>query len=176
MERTQIRQAGPGDADLLADLLNGLSAASAFHRFMAGLGGAKPGLVRALLAVGPRRGALLAVEPSAAGERAVGHACWSLDDAGSADLGVLVADDAQGRGVGGDLFVAAATAAGEAGACAIHLDVHPDNRRVIAILRRRLGPGALAWQQGLLTVDAPLAGVVAGAARMPAPAPAFAAA
>jgi GNAT superfamily N-acetyltransferase len=166
VKRTQpvIRPAGPDDAGLLADLLNRLSPATAFYRFMGGLGGASPALVRALLRTGPRRGVLLAVEPSDGGrERVVGHACWSVDDADSADLGVLVADDAQGRGIGGALFAAAAATAAGVGARSVHLDVHPDNRRVVAILRGRLGPGVLTWDQGLLTVDAPLADVVRGA-------------
>ena len=172
MKRTQvvIRPAAPGDAPLLADLLNGLSPGTAFHRFMGGLGGASPALVRALLRTGPRRGVLLAVEDSGAAERVVGHACWSVDDADSADLGVLVADDAQGRGIGGELFVAAAVTAAGVGARSVHLDVHPDNRRVVAILRRRLGAGVLTWDQGLLTVDAPLADVVRDASPAAVPA------
>jgi GNAT superfamily N-acetyltransferase len=178
VKRTQpvIRPAGPDDAALLADLLNGLSPGTAFYRFMGGLGGASPALVRALLRIGPRRGVLLAVEAGDTGERVVGHACWSVNDADSADLGVLVADDAQGRGIGGALFVAAAEAAAGVGARTVHLDVHPDNRRVVAILRHRLGPGALTWNQGLMTVDAPLADVVRDVPPATVPALAFAAA
>jgi GNAT superfamily N-acetyltransferase len=161
--RTQplLRHATPADAQLLAGLLAGLSPASAFHRFMAGLGGAKPALVRALLAGHERRGAWLAVERDASGtERAIGHACWSVDDAGVADLGVVVADAAQGRGIGRALFEAAGMSAAGAGATGVHLDVHPDNRRVVRILRTRLGPRALTWDAGLLTVDTPLADAV----------------
>jgi acetyltransferase len=170
VEQTQllVRAAGPGDGALLAGLLDGLSPESGFHRFMAGLGGAKPGLVRALLATGPRRGALLALEGAPGRERAVGHACWSVDDRGSADLGVVVADDAQGRGVGRALFTASLVAARRVGATTVHLDVHPDNRRVAAILRHRLGRPALAWQQGLLTLDAPLTDVVRALPAVPA--------
>jgi GNAT superfamily N-acetyltransferase len=156
-----IRPAGTGDERLLAALLAGLSPASAFHRFMAGLGGPKPALVRALLREGKDRGAWLAIERTAAGtERAVGHACWSVDPRGVADLGVVVADDAQGRGTGSALFGAAALAAAGAGAVGIHLDVHPENRKVVAILRARFGGFALTWDQGLLTVDVPLTAVV----------------
>lgn len=156
-----LRPAGPGDEQLLAALLAGLSPASAFHRFMAGLGTPKPALLRALLREGEDRGAWLAVERTPAGtERAIGHACWSVQADGVADLGVVVADDAQGRGIGGGLFRAAAQAAAGAGARAVHLDVHPENRRVAAILRRRLGAAALAWDQGLLTVDLPMPAVL----------------
>ncbi len=171
MTRTQLalRPATAEDEQLLTDLLAGLSPASAFHRFMAGLGRPKPSLVRALLRTGERRGAWLAVERDAdGGERAVGHAIWSLvpgDQGDVADLGVVVADDAQGRGIGSALFEAAARSAADAGAVGVHLDVHPDNRRVARILRARLGSGALAWDQGLLTLDAPLFAAVRGSAR-----------
>ncbi len=171
MTRTQLvfRPAGPEDEQLLTDLLAGLSPASAFHRFMAGLGRPKPSLVRALLRTDERRGAWLAVERDADGvERALGHAIWSLvpgDGRGDvADLGVVVADAAQGRGIGSALFEAAARSAADAGAVGVHLDVHPDNRRVARILRARLGSGALAWDQGLLTLDAPLLAAVRGPA------------
>ena len=163
MTQTQpwLRPARPGDEPLLAALLAGLSPASAFHRFMAGLGGPKPALVRALLREGPTRGAWLALERTADGaERAVGHACWSVDARGVGDIGVVVVDDAQGRGTGGALFEAAAQSAAAAGAGAVHLDVHPDNRRVATILRRRFGGRALAWDQGLLTVDLPMPAVL----------------
>ncbi len=104
-------------------------------------------------------------EPGSDGsERALGHACWSVDSRGVADLGVVVADEAQGQGLGRTLFEAAARTAAAAGATAVHLDVHPDNRRVARILRARLGAGALAWDQGLLTLDAPLLDALRGRA------------
>jgi ribosomal protein S18 acetylase RimI-like enzyme len=159
MTRTQpaLRPATPADELLLTELLAGLSPASAFHRFMAGLGRPKPSLVRGLLRTDPRRGAVLALEHDADGtEHALGHACWSVDGNGVADLGVVVADRAQGLGLGRALFEAALRSAAEAGATAVHLDVHPDNRRVAGIVRGRLGARALAFDDGLLTLDAPL--------------------
>lgn len=152
-----LRPAGPDDAGLLTDLLTGLSPTSSFHRFMAGLGEPKPALVRGLLRAEPRRGALLAVTRGAAGESALGHASWSVTPDRVVDVGVLVADCAQGRGIGTALFGVAVDAARAVGADAVHLDVHPDNRRLVAGLRRRFGGAAFGWQQGLLLVDVPIA-------------------
>jgi GNAT superfamily N-acetyltransferase len=73
------------------------------------------------------------------------------------DVGVLVADAAQGHGIGTALFGLAVDAARAAGAAAVHLDVHPENRRLVAALRRRFGGAAFAWEQGLLSVDVPIA-------------------
>jgi GNAT superfamily N-acetyltransferase len=155
-----LRPSGPDDEQLLADLLCGLSPTTSFHRFMAGLGCPSWGLVRRLLRTGADRGAILALRPQPGGARAVGHACWVVAPAAVVDIGVVVADAEQGRGIGSALFSAAARHAGRAGATSVHLDVHPDNRRVAASLRRRLGGSAFAWEQGLLTVDAPLADVL----------------
>jgi GNAT superfamily N-acetyltransferase len=151
-----VRTAGPDDAGLLAELLKGLSAASSFHRFLAGLGVPNPALVGGVLRAEARRGAMLAVGRDAAGETAVGHACWSVSPDGVADVGVLVADVAQGRGIGTALFGRCLDAARGVGAHAVHLDVHPDNRRLVAALRRRFGGAALTWKHGQLSVDVPV--------------------
>jgi GNAT superfamily N-acetyltransferase len=147
-----LRPAGPDDDRLLAELLAGLSQASSFHRFMAAVGRPNPALVRGLLGAEPGRGALLAMS----GGTAVGHACWSMLPGRLVDVGVLVADAAQGRGIGTALFTAAVDAAGVAGADAVHLDVHPDNRRLVAALRRRFGGAAFSYEHGLLSVDVPV--------------------
>ncbi len=151
-----LRPAGPDDEQFLADLISGLSATAGFYRFMAGVGSPRPALIRGLLRSEPDRGAVLALRRDPAGLRAVGHASWAVTPAGAVDVGVVVADAEQGRGVGTALFAAAAERAARAGATSLHLDVHPENRRVVASLRRRLGPSAFSWEHGLLNVEAPL--------------------
>lgn len=158
-----LRPGGPDDAALLTELLAGLSPASSFHRFLAGLGVPEPALVRGLLRAEPGRGALLAVVRGAGAESALGHACWSVTPNLAVDVGVLVADAAQGRGIGTALFGLAVDAARAVGAVTVHLDVHPDNRRLVAALRRRFG-AAFAWEHGLLSVDVPIAAVAQRAA------------
>lgn len=154
-----LRPGSRDDEPLVADLLAGLSPTTSFQRFLTGLGGPTRILARDLLAARGDRGAVLAVGSAADGARVVGHACWVVT-AGVADIGVVVTDAAQDRGIGTALFLAAADAGRAAGASVVHLDLHPDNRRLVAALRRRLGRGALAWEHGLVTVDAPLSLVV----------------
>jgi GNAT superfamily N-acetyltransferase len=166
-----LRRGGPGDEHLLADLLGSLSPTSSFHRFMAGVGAANSPLVRGLLRTDACHGALFALPADGAGARALAHACWAVGSTGAADVAVVVADDAQGQGLGTVLFAAAVRIAALAGATTLHLDVHPENRRLAAALRRRLGPGSLAWQDGVLSVDAPMADVIGASwpvAAMPA--------
>jgi len=168
---TVLRAARPDDEQLLADLLGGLSPTTSFHRFMAGVASPGPELIRGLLQTDPDRGAVLALRPHPGGTRAVGHASWVVTPRGAADLAVVVADAEQGRGVGSALFAAAAERAAAAGATSVHLDVHPENRRVAAALRRRLGGSAVSWRHGLLSVEGSLADVVGRlATRLAAPA------
>lgn len=178
MERIQpddvtVRPASQRDAEALAAMLRLLSPQSSFLRFLAGLGEPKPALVRALLATGPDRGAVLAVLP---GGTVVGHANWVVGatragagggsaasgvvDVGVVDVGVLVVDGWQRRGLGRALFDAAVTRAAAAGGTELHLDIHPENRRLLATLRRRLPAARRALVDGLVTVDAPLPALV----------------
>jgi GNAT superfamily N-acetyltransferase len=155
-----LRPGGPDDEQILTDLLASLSPTTSFHRFMAGPGTPSATLAGSLLRTDACHGAVLALRPGRRGARAIGHACWAVGPGADADLGVVVADQEQGCGVGTALFAAAGRAAAAAGATAVHLDVHPENRRLAAALRRRLGRAALAWEHGLLTADAPLAKVL----------------
>lgn len=162
-----LRVGGPADAAPLADLLRALSPASGFHRFLSGVGEPRPGLLRALLATDDTRGAWLAD----AGGLVVGHAGWSVDR-GTADVGIVVADAWQGFGLGRRLFTAAVLSAAAAGGTRLHLDVHPDNRRVVAMLRARTPHGALHYTDGLVQADLPVAAVLApGFAPTPVPDP-----
>src|SRR5919199_1589558 len=88
MRETQarLRPAGPDDVRLLATLLAGLSPASAFHRFMAGLGGPKPGPLRGLLRAGGGRGAWLAVGRGAG----LGRALFEAAGTSAAGAGATV--------------------------------------------------------------------------------------
>ena len=167
----RLRAARAEDADALAGMLRSLSPAAAFHRFVAGLGEPKPGLLRALLARGHDRGAWLAVDEDDVGEFVVGHACWRLAPTGVVDLGVVVADPWQRRGLGRRLLVAAVLEAATAGGTRLHLDVHPENRRVVRLLRDRL-PGAVVTDaDGFVQFDGPLAGAMPSRAGQAVPSP-----
>ena len=96
MSPLRIRPAGPADHDLLAGLLRGLSAESAYLRFQAGIG-AEPAsaLVDALLPDGLRGGAVLGL----LGDRVVAHGLWvRVGAAPVAEIALVVADAQQGQG------------------------------------------------------------------------------
>ena len=101
MSGVRIRRAGPADRACLAALLRGLSPDSAYRRFQTALGpGPSAAVLDALLPTGPHGGALLAH----AGPFVIGHGVWQRAGATSvAEIGVVVADSQQRRGIGSAL-------------------------------------------------------------------------
>ena len=127
-----IRPAGAADAGALADFFAGLSAQTRYLRFFAPVTPG-PGMLRALWGDG-RAGVVVAVR----GGVIIGHA-MAADQAGSpgaraADVGVVVADEWQGQGVGSALMRALVAAARSRGVTSLTMDVLPGNRRMLAII------------------------------------------
>ena len=98
MTGLRMRRAVPADRSALADLLGGLSMESSYRRFQAALGPTpRASVLAALLPEGPRGGAMLAYD----GPDLVGHGVWRrAGTAPVAEIGLVVADSHQGRGVG----------------------------------------------------------------------------
>ena len=101
MSGFRIRRAGPADRACVAALLRGLSPDSAYRRFQTALGPEpSPAMLDALLPTGPHGGAVLAH----AGPFVIGHGVWQRAGATSvAEIGVVVADSQQRRGIGSAL-------------------------------------------------------------------------
>ena len=164
---TRIRPARPSDHAGLMAMVGALSARSRSMRFLSGGRTVPDELLAAMLSPGadgsPRR-AWVAESPVAdlpAGRSLVGHANWAVSAHGRphggshdrghgprvVEVGILVADEHQGRGLGGRLLAAAAADAWSAGAEAIRFDLHADNRRLLRRLRQGV-PLLDAWQDG----------------------------
>jgi GNAT superfamily N-acetyltransferase len=133
----QIRQAGSADDGALRDFLTGLSVRTRYLRFFAGALPTSPAMLGVL--AGDRRGvdALVATQHGAI----IGHA-MAVDTAdpggaATAEIGVVVADAWQGRGVGSGLTRALAARAGARGVTTLAMDVLAENRRVLAMIASR---------------------------------------
>ena len=155
MFRTQVRPARPSDAQALHDLLAGLSLESSYRRFFVGVGVPTSRMVTALLRRDDTHGAWVCAD----GDRLVGHAVWGVDD-GAAEIGVVVADAWQRRGIGRSLTAAAAAEARTRGLSTVRVHVHAGNRD----LARRLSAGATraVLADGVVSVTRPIADLVTG--------------
>ena len=150
-----FRDARPEDCDRVREFLGGLTLDSAYRRFFTGIGSPPTAtLVRRLVEVDPdRRAVVLAV----AGTEVVGLADTTVvDDGAAVELGVVLADRWQRRGLGWPLCAAALAPALARGIPVLRAHTLPDNARVAKILRRRWPDGAPRFDDGTLIWELPL--------------------
>jgi GNAT superfamily N-acetyltransferase len=147
----RLRRTCADDTAGLTAMLAGLSPASSFFRFLTGMRRPSDRLVARLLHRDSTHGAWLAV----VGEAPVGHVMWALAD-DAVELGAVVTDAWQRRGIGRWLLQAALAEAAVAGAVAVKLDVHLENRPVVAMLRRAMPDALVTRDAELLTFRAPM--------------------
>lgn len=134
MRRARIRHAVPADRAGVAGLLRGLSAESAYRRFQTALG-PEPGkaILDALLPEDLQGGAVLAH----VGETLVGHGVWRRAGAAPvAEIGVIVADAHQGRGIGTALAEALLSDLAARGVEQVEVFASATNRAVLAMVAR----------------------------------------
>jgi GNAT superfamily N-acetyltransferase len=129
-----IRPIRPTDLAVLSDFFAGLSMQSRYQRFFAPVTPG-PALLRILSgSAGGTVDALIAITDGGI----VGHA-MAADRAAplggqTADIGVVVADDWQSRGVGSALMRALIAGARARGVTSLTMDVLPGNRQVLAMI------------------------------------------
>lgn len=135
------RGASAADCAAIASFITGLSARSRFLRFFSPVSPPSSAVLRGLCGGGRTTDALVATD----GRVIVGHAMAadSLSPEGClvSDIGVVVADRWQHRGIGSqmlDRLVARATARG---VTVLVMDVLPENKQMLAMISRRW-PGA----------------------------------
>ena len=158
MNRTQvdIRQACCADHAALRDFLRGLSPRARYLRFFTGGVSTSPATLRMLAGGGDHIDAVVAVEDGVV----IGHAMAS-DAAGPGgsrmtEIGVVVTDACQGRGVGSALIRTLAARAQARGIATVTMDVLAENRQVLAMIAH-YWPTARHQQSGpYVTVLAPL--------------------
>lgn len=147
----EVKLLRPAESDTKAVLamLARCSRASLFHRFHGFTDGVD--YFTALLRVGPVEQTLLAWCRSTC----VGVAALSVSATGTADLGVLVEDAWQRRGVGTRLVASLLDTARAHGVSAVHADVLGDDRFILHTLRR-IGPLTVSIEFGVLAIDVDL--------------------
>lgn len=149
-----LRPVRAADTGAVRDFLAGLSLETAYRRFFTGIGSPTAALVGRLVATEPgRRTVIVAV----AGTEVVGLADAVVLDGGRVvELGVVVADRWQRRGLGRPLCTAALRPAVAAGVPLLRAHTQPDNARVARMLRRRWPAGRPRLDDGTLVWELPL--------------------
>jgi GNAT superfamily N-acetyltransferase len=148
----QIRPAGDGDCEAIRSFVVGLSARSRYLRFFTTASPPSSPVLRGLCGAGRTTDALVAVSDGVV----VGHA-MAADAAGPgagqiADIGLVVADCWQGRGVGSALVRRLAARAAARGVSGLVMDVLPENRRMLAVISRAWPDAAFEFAPDAVTV------------------------
>lgn len=133
----QLRTASPRDAGLIREFVCALSVRSQRLRFFAVAAPPSSSLVKALC--GGNGGADIIVAADSSGHL-IGHGMavdgWHRG-APTTEIGLVVADSWQGRGVGTTLLRTLAGRAADRGVGTLVMEVMPENQRMLGIIGRR---------------------------------------
>ncbi len=143
-----VREAHPEDHDILVTFVKSLSASTMFARFTEAIGLAEA--VRRL-SPDPQNYALLAIRDG----RAIGHAVFSRSGKETAEVGLVVMDEFQGKGLGTILLGELAEAAQSEGINVFQARVVPDNYQMLKVLRDLGFPTSLSTMPGSVMVTFP---------------------
>jgi GNAT superfamily N-acetyltransferase len=141
-----IRSASPADAELIRDFVCGLSPRSRYFRFFACACPPSTGLLRTLTGATGTADILLITD---GGGAVIGHGMAA--DAPAADgrletnIGLVITDDRQQRGLGTTLLAMLVSRAVSRGVHALVLNVLPENERMRGIIHRRWPDAALEY-------------------------------
>jgi GNAT superfamily N-acetyltransferase len=149
---TTLRRARPGDLAAFTAFVAGLSPTTSYRRFFTGVSHLPTAYATRLLRSDATSGAWLAW----VGGVVVGHGFWAAVGPDTAELALVVADGAQGRGVGRALTTAALGDATAAGMRRLELVVQRDNRLVADLVARRWPHRRTAVRDGLLVTQVSL--------------------
>ena len=156
---TDIRPACPADLPALGEFFAGLSVQARYLRFFAPvtptgsllrLLAAEPAQVDAVIAVADG----VIVGHAMAADRTEPAACRG---ARATDIGVVVADAWQGRGVGSALMLALIARAQRRGVTALEMDVLHGNRKVLAMITGHWPSAVIDRTSDSLSIRVPLA-------------------
>jgi acetyltransferase len=135
--RVRLRLARPSDGPLVREFLDGLSAQTRTRRFLTPTPGITDSTVRHFTFYDPRERLILAATAPVEGrERIVGLADAAFLGTGLAEIGVVVGDEAQGRGLGKVLSEAVASLALRHGANRLKAEMFDDNAPMLRLLER----------------------------------------
>ncbi len=155
-----LRPARDGDQAALAAFLAGLSPRSRYLRFFTGAPSVTPAALRRMTGTGgcgaDRADALVAVRDGFIAGHAMATDLRGPSGAVVTEVGVVVADDQQRRGIGSALMLALAGRAQARGATGLTMEVLAENYAMLGLIGARL-PGARSRSCGpYVTIDVSL--------------------
>jgi GNAT superfamily N-acetyltransferase len=156
-DRVQVRAASAADCEAIRSFVAGLSLRARFLRFFTPAALPSPAVLRGLCGAGRTTDVLVATS----GGAVIGHVMAAdvvgPDGGRATDIGIVVADGWQGRGVGSDLLDRIIARAAARGVSGLELEILPENRRMLAMIARRWADARYEYGGGAVTVQVRLA-------------------
>jgi GNAT superfamily N-acetyltransferase len=154
----EIRSASAPDCEAIKSFVAGLSPRARYLRFFSPAAPPSSSVLRRMCGTGPAVDALVA---SADGV-IIGHV-MAVDLTGPGgcrvtDIGLVVSDHWQNRGIGSELLAAVTERALARGVSGLVMDVLPENRRMLAMISRRWADAGYEFSGSSVTVRVPLPG------------------
>ncbi|MGE5636083.1 MAG: N-acetyltransferase family protein [Nocardioidaceae bacterium] len=147
----RLRLTRPSDAEPVRAFLESLSPETRRRRFLAATPVVTPALVRSFAFYDPRERLVVAATAPIDGREAVlGIADVAFSGATPAELGVVVAEEQQGSGIGTLLVQAAAALGAQRGAKWVRADMLCDNARMLRLMER-LGQTVRTYDEGTMS-------------------------
>ena len=154
----QVRAASAADCEAIRSFVAGLSVRARYLRFFTPAATPTPSVLRGLCGAGRTTDVLLAT----AGGAVIGHAMAAdavePDGCRVTDIGLMVSDRWQGRGVGSDLLEGIIARAAARGVSGLEMEILPENRRMLAMISHRWADAGYEYGGGAVTVRVRLAG------------------
>ena len=145
------RRAGRADLDAIVEMHLRCSDETRFRRYNSGL--SRPSGRQLSRLVSPRHGVALVGEAPDGRVVALGNLVWcDLNEATPAELGLLVEDAWQGRGLGTAVTRRLLAAALDAECAQVHAVVRADNQPMLRLLAGLGLPTHRRWEDGMFTV------------------------
>jgi GNAT superfamily N-acetyltransferase len=155
----EYRSAAAADCDAMWSFLTGLSLRSRFLRFFTPASPPSSAVLRAMCGGGSTSDVLVATHDRVI----VGHAMAadSLSPEGClvSDIGVVVADGWQNRGIGSQILDRLVARAAARGVSVLVMDVLPENKQMLAMISRRWADAGYRFGGDSVTVRVYLPGV-----------------
>lgn len=155
----EYRSAAAADCDAMWPFLTGLSLRSRFLRFFTPASPPSSAVLRAMCGGGSTSDVLVATHDRVI----VGHAMAadSLSPEGClvSDIGVVVADGWQNRGIGSQILDRLVARAAARGVSVLVMDVLPENKQMLAMISRRWADAGYRFGGDSVTVRVYLPGV-----------------
>jgi predicted N-acetyltransferase YhbS len=153
----QIRAAAAADCEGIRSFVAALSLRARFLRFFTAASEPSSAVLRRMCGAAPTSDVLVATEDGAIVGHAMAVDLVAPDGSATTDLGLVVADRWQNRGVGSEMFRRLTERAAARGVRAAVMDVLPENRQMLSIIDRYWGHAGYEFSAGSVIVRVPLA-------------------